>query len=158
MMIQIDTQSTHQPLGAPPTIGFNRIVPTRVVVPNKTLARSKNSDGSLSSSKSSEKTGRWTDEEHSVFLQGLEQHGKQWKMIATMIGTRTVVQVRTHAQKYFQKMERKNNPVQLSPVPKRKSLPASLPSRSKKTRSPKKPRISISLTNVTEALPVDYEP
>jgi SHAQKYF class myb-like DNA-binding protein len=55
----------------------------------------------------SEKTGRWTDEEHAVFLQGLETHGKQWKVIAAMIGTRNVVQVRTHAQKYFQKLKRK---------------------------------------------------
>lgn len=55
-----------------------------------------------------EKVGRWTEQEHKVFLEGLERYGKQWKTIALMIGTRTVVQVRTHAQKYFQKMERKN--------------------------------------------------
>ena len=28
-----------------------------------------------------EATGRWTAEEHSLFLQGLEQHGKGWKKI-----------------------------------------------------------------------------
>ena len=28
-----------------------------------------------------ENTGRWTAEEHSLFLQGLEQHGKGWKKI-----------------------------------------------------------------------------
>jgi SHAQKYF class myb-like DNA-binding protein len=55
-----------------------------------------------------EKVGRWSEQEHKVFLEGLERYGKQWKTIALMIGTRTVVQVRTHAQKYFQKMERKN--------------------------------------------------
>ena len=53
-----------------------------------------------------EKIGRWTEQEHLVFLEGLRTHGKQWKVIATMIGTRTVVQVRTHAQKYFQKLDR----------------------------------------------------
>ena len=53
-----------------------------------------------------EKIGRWTEHEHVVFLEGLRTHGKQWKVIATMIGTRTVVQVRTHAQKYFQKLDR----------------------------------------------------
>ncbi|GKY95433.1 hypothetical protein MPSEU_000504800 [Mayamaea pseudoterrestris] len=51
-----------------------------------------------------ENTGRWTAEEHSLFLQGLEQHGKGWKKIAQLIKSRTVVQIRTHAQKYFQKM------------------------------------------------------
>lgn len=51
-----------------------------------------------------ENTGRWTKEEHATFIEGLNQHGKEWKKIANMIETRTVVQIRTHAQKYFQKI------------------------------------------------------
>ena len=51
-----------------------------------------------------ENTGRWTAEEHRLFLQGLEKHGKGWKKIASLIKSRTVVQIRTHAQKYFQKL------------------------------------------------------
>jgi len=51
-----------------------------------------------------ENTGRWTADEHRLFLQGLEQHGKGWKKIASLIKSRTVVQIRTHAQKYFQKL------------------------------------------------------
>jgi SHAQKYF class myb-like DNA-binding protein len=51
-----------------------------------------------------ENTGRWTAEEHRLFLQGLDQHGKGWKKIASLIKSRTVVQIRTHAQKYFQKL------------------------------------------------------
>ena len=51
-----------------------------------------------------ENTGRWTAEEHRLFLQGLQEHGKGWKKIATLIKSRTVVQIRTHAQKYFQKL------------------------------------------------------
>jgi len=51
-----------------------------------------------------ENTGRWTAEEHNLFLQGLELHGKGWKKIAGLIKSRTVVQIRTHAQKYFQKL------------------------------------------------------
>lgn len=54
--------------------------------------------------KMGENTGRWTAEEHRLFLQGLEQHGKGWKKIASLIKSRTVVQIRTHAQKYFQKL------------------------------------------------------
>jgi SHAQKYF class myb-like DNA-binding protein len=67
------------------------------------------SNSSNSNNNNSEKIGRWTEAEHAVFLEGLEKHGKQWKTIAGMIGTRTVVQVRTHAQKYFQKMDRKHH-------------------------------------------------
>jgi SHAQKYF class myb-like DNA-binding protein len=136
-------------------------VPPRVVIAatkapfTSSSSRYSKADGAVSpkGSKSSEKIGRWTEEEHMVFLDGLEKHGKQWKTIAGMIGTRTVVQVRTHAQKYFQKMDRKQKPTTpVPPVanvlsPKRKSLPASLPSRKKAklSASPKKPRISISL-------------
>mmetsp|Transcript_17150 Transcript_17150/g.44578 ORF Transcript_17150/g.44578 Transcript_17150/m.44578 type:complete len:406 (-) Transcript_17150:810-2027(-) len=53
-----------------------------------------------------ENTGRWTMEEHNMFLDGLKVHGKGWKQIAQMIKTRTVVQIRTHAQKYFQKLSK----------------------------------------------------
>ena len=56
-----------------------------------------------------ENTGRWTFEEHKLFLSGLEKHGKGWKKIASLIKTRTVVQIRTHAQKYFQKLAKAQN-------------------------------------------------
>lgn len=52
-------------------------------------------------------TGRWTDAEHKLFLKGLETFPyRAWKKIATLIKTRTVVQIRTHAQKYYQKLEK----------------------------------------------------
>jgi SHAQKYF class myb-like DNA-binding protein len=47
--------------------------------------------------------GRWSREEHSAFMEGLRLHGREWKKIAAMIPSRTVVQIRTHAQKFFQK-------------------------------------------------------
>ena len=49
-------------------------------------------------------TGRWTKEEHEAFLSGLQMYGKEWKKVAARVKTRTVVQTRTHAQKYFQKL------------------------------------------------------
>jgi SHAQKYF class myb-like DNA-binding protein len=39
-----------------------------------------------------------------LFIKGLDLYGKAWKKIAGIIKTRTVVQIRTHAQKYFLKM------------------------------------------------------
>ncbi|CAM9162818.1 unnamed protein product, partial [Ectocarpus fasciculatus] len=53
-----------------------------------------------------EVTGRWTKEEHELFLQALKKYGKEWKKVASMVRTRTVVQTRTHAQKYFQKVQK----------------------------------------------------
>ncbi|KAK8813315.1 hypothetical protein WA158_002907 [Blastocystis sp. Blastoise] len=52
-----------------------------------------------------ENQGRWTKEEHELFLKGLEKFGRDWKKIASCIETRTIVQVRTHAQKYLQKLD-----------------------------------------------------
>lgn len=53
-----------------------------------------------------EQTGRWTREEHSAFLSALQRYGKEWKKVAAKVKTRTVVQTRTHAQKYFQKLQK----------------------------------------------------
>jgi len=51
-----------------------------------------------------ENTGRWTTEEHARFLSGIAKYGtKHWTAIANVVKTRTVVQVRTHAQKFFKK-------------------------------------------------------
>lgn len=54
----------------------------------------------------SSKLGRWTTDEHRLFVRGLLLFGKDWGLIAKFIKTRTVVQVRTHAQKYFIKMKK----------------------------------------------------
>lgn len=55
--------------------------------------------------KSDSKTGRWTLEEHNKFLDGLIQFGIDWKKVNSLIKTRTAVQVRSHAQKFFKKMK-----------------------------------------------------
>lgn len=52
------------------------------------------------------KNGRWTEDEHKLFLQGYELHGRDWKKISTIVPTRSPVQIRTHAQKYFLKAQR----------------------------------------------------
>ena len=51
-------------------------------------------------SKASKKNvGRWTAEEHRLFLQGQEQYGKDWKKIAQLIKTRTLAQICVHSEK-----------------------------------------------------------
>lgn len=67
------------------------------------------SSSSISSNSSTpiEGQGRWTKEEHAIFMKGLEHRPKiSWKDIAAMVGTRTPRQTRTHAQKYYQKLAR----------------------------------------------------
>lgn len=50
--------------------------------------------------------GRWKIEEHELFLQGVELFGKDWKKIEDLVGTRTGPQIRSHAQKYFNKLKK----------------------------------------------------
>jgi len=61
-------------------------------------------DNSSSHNLSSENGGRWSKEEHQLFLQGMMIHGREWKKVQEMIKTRTSAQIRSHAQKYFQKI------------------------------------------------------
>ncbi|UIZ29376.1 hypothetical protein KXD40_003102 [Peronospora effusa] len=92
----------------------NTFTSHRVCIPSSTLsdASDDDDDGIENVTRSSGKltksnTGRWTEAEHKLFLQGLETFPyRAWKKIATLIKTRTVVQIRTHAQKYYQKLEK----------------------------------------------------
>lgn len=51
-------------------------------------------------------SGRWREDEHEIFLKGLSKYGRKWKKISMMVKSRTAVQIRTHAQKYFQSLKR----------------------------------------------------
>jgi hypothetical protein len=46
---------------------------------------------------------RWTAAEHATFLAGLETFGKKWSLIKQSIPTKTITQVRTHANGHFAK-------------------------------------------------------
>ena len=53
-------------------------------------------------------TGRWTQQEHLLFIEGLKIYGKNWKKVESYIGTRTGTQIRSHAQKFFNRIKKEH--------------------------------------------------
>ncbi|CAL5202784.1 unnamed protein product [Lathyrus oleraceus] len=49
---------------------------------------------------------KWTDEEHKKFLEALKLYGRAWRRIEEHVGTKTAIQIRSHAQKFFSKVLR----------------------------------------------------
>ncbi|KAG8374268.1 hypothetical protein BUALT_Bualt11G0113900 [Buddleja alternifolia] len=64
----------------------------------------------------------WTDEEHDKFLEALQLFDRDWKKIEDFIGSKTVIQIRSHAQKYFLKVQKNGTVAHVPPPrPKRKA-------------------------------------
>lgn len=57
----------------------------------------------------SKAVGRWTKEEHQKFVEALKLYGKNWKQVEEHVGTRNGAQIRSHAQKFFNRLEREMN-------------------------------------------------
>ncbi|GAX11455.1 hypothetical protein FisN_22Lh139 [Fistulifera solaris] len=74
--------------------------------PKHKRAASAKTNKTKSRKKVNESTGRWTAEEHREFLRGLQIHGREWKKVATLIPSRSSAQVRSHAQKYFVRLQK----------------------------------------------------
>ncbi|XP_031249975.1 protein REVEILLE 8-like isoform X2 [Pistacia vera] len=64
----------------------------------------------------------WTEEEHDKFLEALQLFDRDWKKIEDFVGSKTVIQIRSHAQKYFLKVQKNGTMAHVPPPrPKRKA-------------------------------------
>lgn len=53
--------------------------------------------------------GRWGKAEHQRFVDGLKKYGKNWKKVEEHVRTRTGAQIRSHAQKFFNRLQKELN-------------------------------------------------
>lgn len=53
--------------------------------------------------------GRWTKDEHQRFVEALKLFGKNWKKVEEHVATRTGAQIRSHAQKFFNRIQKELN-------------------------------------------------
>ena len=56
--------------------------------------------------KSKFNNGRWSEEEHKKFLEGILEYGNEWKKVQKVIKTRSSTQARSHAQKFFLRIKK----------------------------------------------------
>ncbi|KAK4795882.1 hypothetical protein SAY86_028208 [Trapa natans] len=71
---------------------------------------------------STKKKERWTDTEHAKFVEAVYLFDRDWKKIQAFIASKTVIQIRSHAQKYSGKIKKNGVKGHLPPPrPKRKA-------------------------------------
>ncbi|KAG8465164.1 hypothetical protein KFE25_012527 [Diacronema lutheri] len=64
---------------------------------------------------------RWSDDEHRKLLEGLRLYGRDWRRIQSHVGTRNAAQLRSHAQKYFVKVQREGTDEYIPPPQSRRT-------------------------------------
>lgn len=83
--------------------------------------------------------GKWTREEHTRFMDAYANYGKNWKKIQEYVATRTITQVRSHAQKCLpgSSTARRHSKDAASPETPEASQKIPLPKTRKRTQSNK---------------------
>ncbi|KAL0719761.1 hypothetical protein Bca4012_069085 [Brassica carinata] len=97
----------------------------------------------------------WTEEEHDKFLEALQLFDRDWKKIEDFVGSKTVIQIRSHAQKYFLKVQKNGTLAHVPPPrPKRKAAHP-YPQKASKN-APMQLQVSTSFTTRSSDIPGGY--
>ena len=76
-------------------------------IKNENTAENENKNKNENEDEITGQNGRWDKNEHLRFLGGCLQYGNNWKKVETFVKTRNSTQIRSHAQKYLKKLEKK---------------------------------------------------
>ncbi|CAK8571541.1 unnamed protein product [Lathyrus sativus] len=100
--------NSHSMSSTPPTPTSNDVSAGKKVRKPYTITKSRES---------------WSDEEHDKFIEALQLFDRDWKKIEDFVGSKTVIQIRSHAQKYFLKVQKNGTLAHVPPPrPKRKAI------------------------------------
>ena len=98
----------HPPAAATPSVASPRAGRTTVLGPGPPHSDEKKSLSSPRRRNYPKPKPRqvWTEEEHEAFTDAMKCYGRKWSQVAQYVGTKTVEQTRSHAQKYFKRLKR----------------------------------------------------
>ncbi|KAJ3672655.1 hypothetical protein LUZ60_007376 [Juncus effusus] len=93
----------------------------------------------------------WSDVEHDKFIEALQLFDRDWKKIESFIGSKTVIQIRSHAQKYWKKVEKTGGTNEHLPPPRPKRK-AAHPYPQKAPKFAQKEASDVSVTKLDNSL------
>ncbi|KAK7822946.1 protein reveille 5 [Quercus suber] len=116
----------------PMNMGFNSLPPPTTTTTTATSTNNNNNNTASLLDDPSKKIRKpytitksresWTEQEHDKFLEALQLFDRDWKKIEAFVGSKTVIQIRSHAQKYFLKVQKSGASEHVPPPrPKRKA-------------------------------------